>query len=144
MTTIEFTLKGLPKVTNRQNVHWRVKHAESKKWKLATAFECQHAILKHHLNALPFDRAVLTLTRHSSREPDFDGLVSGFKHVIDGIVASTLIRDDKSQTIGQPTYKWEYARPNKSFITVRISLPTHCVATVSDSPTELGDTPLVK
>lgn len=48
----------------------------------------------------------LTLTLYSLKEPDFDNLVSRWKPVIDGLVRSGVIEDDKLSVIGQPIFIW--------------------------------------
>lgn len=63
-------------------------------------------------------KAKLTLTRYSSKEPDFDGLCSSFKNVIDGLVEAGVIIDDKMSVIGQPTYAWVKCPPKKGKIKV--------------------------
>jgi hypothetical protein len=52
-----------------------VKVKEAAKWKQAVQLICRPG----HKPQLPLARAKLTLTRHSSMEPDFDGLVSSSK-----------------------------------------------------------------
>ena len=88
---------------------------EAQKWKNYV----RHAVEQNHPEE-PLKRAKLTLTRHSSQEPDFDGLVSGFKHIIDGLIFAKVIINDKTSNVGQPTYKWERAPINKGFITVLV------------------------
>lgn len=101
----EFEIRGLPKTTNSGGrSHWSLKVKEANKWKSLVGTE----VLKLGLDNLKLNRAVLTLTRHSSVEPDFDGLVSSFKHVIDGLVVYGVLTSDKSSVIGQPKYFWEY------------------------------------
>lgn len=51
-------------------------------------------------------RPKLTLTLYSIKEPDFDNLVSRWKPVIDGLVRSGVIADDKLSVLGQPTFHW--------------------------------------
>ncbi len=68
----------------------------------------------------PLKKAHLTLTRHSSIRPDSDGLVSSFKHVIDGLVDTKIIVDDDYKTIGMPTYLWEKAPAKKGYITIKV------------------------
>jgi hypothetical protein len=68
----------------------------------------------------PLHAAVLTLTRCSSQEPDFDGLVSGFKSVVDGLVESGILKTDKVGCISQPKYLWEKAPAGKGKIKVRV------------------------
>ena len=103
-------------MTNGQNVHWRVRFAQTRKWK-----DMVHRYFKLNPKpAQPLISAALTLTRHSSNEPDFDGLVSGFKHVIDGLVECGVLVNDKTSTIGQPTYRWMRAAPKKGRVEIEI------------------------
>ncbi len=110
---LEFKLMGLPKTTNANIGSWRARHGRAKKWKDAVVLAT-----KGKAPANPLSRARLTLTRHSSVEPDFDGLVSSFKHVIDGLTEAGIIRDDKMSVIGQPTYFWQVTGRGSGFITV--------------------------
>lgn len=119
---IDLTILGLPKTTNGTNSHW-IRFSERKKWhKLVT----EALMLQHHLPSarLFLPRFVLnprfTLTRYSSRPPDFDGLVSSFKAIIDTFKKLEVIKDDSMAIIGQPDYKWELAK--KSHGRVRIVL----------------------
>lgn len=70
--------------------------------------------------AEPLERAHLILTRHSSSEPDFDGLAVSFKPVIDGLVEAGVLANDKSGNIGQPEYRWFKAPMKMGFITVEV------------------------
>lgn len=51
---------------------------------------------------------------------DADGLVSSFKHILDGLVFAKVILDDRFNVIGMPKYDWKRAPRGKGFITVRI------------------------
>lgn len=103
----KFTLKGLPKLRNRLGRSWRASAGERKKW---------HALVLrfggHLAPPEPLLKAKLTLTRYSSEQPDFDGLVSGFKYVIDGLIKAGFIIDDNQDVIGQPRYMW-FKAPRK-------------------------------
>lgn len=66
----------------------------------------------------PLKKAKLTLIRYSSVCPDSDGLVSGFKHIIDGLVIGRVLVNDKFENIGMPTYLWEKAAPRGGRIRV--------------------------
>lgn len=116
----EFELKGLPRMTNSiGRSHWTVKHRESVKWQNMVVTQCQ----KLGIENLGLGSAVLTLTRFSSTEPDFDGLVSGFKHVLDGLVVCGVIINDKPSVIGQPKYFWEYS-PRKQGGKISVKIET--------------------
>lgn len=118
MLIAEFKIHDLPKMINRTSgKHWINKFKESVKWRGLVGAECYKA----EINDLKLDSAVLTLTRHSSKAPDSDGLVSGFKVVIDALVKHGVLIDDNYKIIGMPKYIWEYA-PKKqgAFVTVKI------------------------
>jgi hypothetical protein len=115
---IEFILKGLPDMTNaKARKHWRAHHKESRIWKRGVA---DYIIINRLKPEAPFKTAKLTLTRHSASAPDSDGLVSCFKHVIDGLVEAGVLENDKFTNIGMPTYLWMYSPRNKGFITIRV------------------------
>lgn len=118
MCVIEFEIQGLPLRTNNSRANWRAKHGEAQKWKarVMKALVCSSRVLP----AEPWQKARLTLTRCSSVEPDFDGLVSSFKHVIDGLIVSGIIENDKMSNIGIPEYRWEKVPPGKGKIKVRV------------------------
>lgn len=119
MTThysLKFKLPGLPEPVNRQMVHWRNRHAQIKKWKAAVAL----ALADKLKPPQPLNSATLTLVRNSSVEPDYDGLVSGFKAIVDALVEQGVLKDDKMSVIGQPKYEWRKAPPGKGFVSVRV------------------------
>lgn len=119
--SVAFEIAGLPKMSNQLlRGHWRVKHAHAVKWKSAVA----RAMLIMNKPAQPLAHAVLTLTRISSAEPDTDGLISGFKHIVDGLVECGVLAGDKPSNIGIPHYRWE--RGSKGHGKVRIEVREAC------------------
>ena len=114
---LEFKLDGLPKTTNAKRGfgHWAQYYRESVKWKksLIPYFTSMKP-------SKPLKKARLTLTRYSSSQPDYDGLVSSFKHVIDALVDAGILENDKPQNIGRSTYTWEKAEKNKGYIRVLV------------------------
>lgn len=113
---LEFELLGLPRMTNasgRKSTHWRVLKKESDAWKLRV-----HQVVKSSRPFVPLKRAKLILTRCSSVCPDSDGLVSGFKHVIDGLVIAGVLENDRYENIGFPTYLWRKVKPGEGKIIV--------------------------
>jgi hypothetical protein len=111
---IEFELPGLPKTINvmGQKSYW-VRKAEKDKWLrmvwMATA---------GRRPASPLTKARVSYARYSSCEPDWDGLVSGFKYIQDSLKACGLIADDKMSVIGQPQYAWFQAPAKQGKIRV--------------------------
>ncbi len=113
---LKIEIQGLPKTTNgNARRHWRSLQNEANKWKREVAL-----FIGNCGPVKPLERATLKLTRHSSAEPDYDGLVSSFKHVIDGLVRSGVLVNDKLSNIGVPDYKWARCARNKGFISVEV------------------------
>lgn len=110
-------IPDLPKTMNYfLGKGWRHRDNHRKNW---------HGLVAVHLNLndtnkKKFKTATLILERHSSKEPDPDGLVGSFKHVIDGLVACGKLEDDKYSNIGMPEFYWHKAPPKKGFIFVTI------------------------
>lgn len=98
--TLNITVPGLPKRINQMSGRtWYVRSAESKKWLSSIS---AYATIPPN----PIRRAKLTLVRFSSRCPDYDGLVSSFKHVIDALVTLRILEDDSMIHIGMPDFMW--------------------------------------
>ena len=114
---IHLQLKGLPKRTNNMASNWRARMAEARKWKEAVYVA---ALQSEWKAGKPLINPRLTLIRHSSKECDFDGLVSSFKHVIDGLTKVGMITDDKISVIGVPTYIWRKSKPKQGMIEIFI------------------------
>ncbi len=95
--------------------HWAVMNKEANEWKRAVA-----AAVYGRTPPTPLKYAKLTLIRRSSMMPDPDGLVSGFKRVVDGLKASGVIEDDSLLNIGMPHYIWEPAKRGNGSIEVRV------------------------
>lgn len=112
----EFILPGLPQMTNALGRKlWFVKAKEAREWKRAV-----HLAVWLHRPAAPLPFAKLTLVRCSATEPDFDGLVSCFKHIIDGLVSSGILANDRTSNIGQPRYRWEKTPKGKGCVKVTV------------------------
>lgn len=117
---IRFTIDGLTRRTNNQQSNWRARHAESRKWKRRVAEAI--IISKVGWPTRPLEFVKLKLTRGSSRAPDFDGLVSSFKHVIDGLIECEVLANDRMDNFdgGKPEYCWIQTDRNKGFIQVEL------------------------
>lgn len=115
---IKITLKGLPKTTNSNSRQtWRAQRAESRKWKNLVSKYVYIHLLKPEK---PFAKAKVTITRYSSNEPDFDGLVSAGKHLIDGLIEAGILENDRMSNIGRPEYLWERAPRNQGHVTIEV------------------------
>lgn len=67
----------------------------------------------------PLQRAQAILTRHSAREPDFDGLVHSFKSIVDGLKDAGVIVDDRPSNF-KAEYLWKKATPGKGWLEVSL------------------------
>lgn len=113
---LEFTIDGLPKTTNQfASMHWRARHKLTTTWKRAVWARCWHK-----RPDTPLIKAQVTLTRSSSQVSDFDGLVSSFKCIIDGLIEAGILVGDRPSHIGQPTYLWQKAPARKGHIKVKV------------------------
>jgi hypothetical protein len=63
---------------------------------------------------------MVLLTRLSSTEPDFDGLVSGFKVILDSLIKCGVLEDDNPKVIGHPTYAWEKCKKGEGRIRIEV------------------------
>ncbi len=113
---LEINIEGLPKPTNASRSQgWRKRYKEDKEWKRSVWLN-----VFNKLPWAPLDVAKLTLTRFSSSEPDYDGLVSSFKVIIDALVEAGVLANDKRQNIGVPTYLWEKAPKERGKIKIEV------------------------
>jgi hypothetical protein len=111
-----FEIRGLPKTGNELlRGHWKTRTGVARTWKRRIWASCWH--LKPDS---PLIKAKLTLTRFSSRECDFDNLVSSFKSCIDGLVEAGILANDKRENIDQPSYLWVKAKPKQGKIHIRV------------------------
>jgi hypothetical protein len=111
----EFEIQGLPLTINQiGRKHWTVKAAEAHAWKQRTY------IAVNRFRGLELKTAKIEYIRHSTKQCDFDNLVTSFKHVQDGLVMAKLIVNDTEQVIGQPAFKWEKSKGKEGFISVKV------------------------
>lgn len=114
--TLDFEINDLPLPTNQQmSMHWTKKGAYVKHWHRMVSL-----LVGSKKPTKPLPKAVLTLTRFSSSEPDFDGLVSSFKPVIDALIVCGVLVNDKPSNIGQSKYLWEKAKPKQGKIKIKV------------------------
>ena len=102
--TIRFTLPFLlPTLNQRQRTHWRAKPGDMRKlaWAMVAA-------LPIRCDRMPFEKARITITRHSSGTTDPDGLYGSVKPLLDILCTPQgqrhptglgIIRDDSAACI---------------------------------------------
>jgi hypothetical protein len=114
--TLTLSIPGLPKTTNahRGKGHW-ARYREDLTWKTTVIGMCASAKPR-----VPLTRYTLTLTRFSSSEPDFDGLVSSFKVVVDALREAGVLADDRISNTGPWDCRWEKAKPKEGSIRVEV------------------------
>jgi hypothetical protein len=113
---LTFIIHELPKPVNRlSGNHWGLYKKYREYW---------HALVSHCVTGkkpkAPLKRAQLTLVRYSSVAPDYDGMVSSWKPVIDGLVKTGVLEDDSMAHIGIPRFEWEKAKPKAGKIFVGV------------------------
>lgn len=116
MGQYSFTLEwpGLPSRINQlHGRHWSRRHKEREIWERVFSF----AVAKPRQ---PIKKAKLKLTRFSSVAPDYDGLVSSWKVIIDALVTCGIIEDDHMGVIGMPEFLWEKAPKNKGKVRIEV------------------------
>lgn len=109
------TINYLPKLYNSEYTSWKGKYAESRR----TLRFVQEAFIGL-IPDKPLGKAKLTLTRHSSQQPDYDGLAHSFKRVIDAMVKVRILEDDNPDIIGHPEYKWSKIKPRAGCIEIEV------------------------
>lgn len=116
MYRLEIELDGLPNLANRVfRGNWRGRHGATQAWKKKVI-----SAIGGRIPPEPLTKAKLTLTRFSSAEPDFDGLVTSFKPCIDSLIVAGIIVDDKRANVGVPEYLWERAAPKQGRIRIKV------------------------
>lgn len=113
---LEFEISGLPRLPNQLlRGHWKARHGHTKLWKRKVWRECWHKRPDK-----PLEKAKVTITRISTKEPDFDGLAGAGKCLLDGLVEARILSDDKSQVVGQPTYLWEKGKRGEGKVRIKV------------------------
>lgn len=113
---LTFELPGLPKSPNALlGAHWT-----SRKRTADQTTSAVMAVVGRFKPVKPLAKAKLTLTRFSSSQPDFDGLVGSFKGTVDALVKIGVLENDKPSNLPGIEYFWEKAPPGQGKIKVQI------------------------
>lgn len=87
---LHLVLCGTPKATNELlGKNYFITNANATKWKKEVYLTVQN---KRPL--IPLEKFNLYLIRYNYRTLDFDGLVAGYKPVIDGLIHARVIKND--------------------------------------------------
>lgn len=95
--------------------HWIHGHKETKLWEQLIS-----QAVGRSRPLRPLKHAKLKFRRNSSKAPDFDGLVSGFKKITDSLIKCGVIENDSFKHIGMPEFEWGLAKLGQGFIEVWI------------------------
>jgi len=91
MYKLHIEINSLPKPLNKSlNAHYFKRHKINKEWDRIIAMHCYGMLPK-----APLRKAHISLTRHSWRMLDYDGLVGSMKPVVDALVSCGVLSDDK-------------------------------------------------
>lgn len=113
---LEIVLFGLPPTPNYRHGHWTKLMKSNAEWRKKGALSC----MAQKRPANPLTKAKLTCTRFSTRELDYDNLVSSFKPIIDGLKDAGVIVDDKSGVLVKREYLWARAAPKQGRVSVLV------------------------
>jgi Holliday junction resolvase RusA-like endonuclease len=104
----------LPKMANGGHGNWKADHFRKKKIMQAVSDQLWGKLPKK-----PLKSASGAFVRYSSKEPDYDGLVHGFKPVIDALVKLGVLENDTSEIL-EREYSWVKESPRKGRVEVHI------------------------
>lgn len=112
---LSLRLDGLPPMnTSHTRGHWSKAHREVLRWRT------EIAVLTHQQRpAKPLAHARLTITRHSSVEPDLDNAAQAVKPILDALVSAGILLDDSPRVLAR-VYLWQRAAPRKGFIQLEL------------------------
>lgn len=109
-----FEIDGLPKMPNQLlGAHWQTRSSHARDWKKRVWAATANKKPKE-----PIQVAKVTLCRHSSVEPDTDGLRGSFKPILDALVHCGILVDDKPSNVGEPVCFWVKVAPRRGKISV--------------------------
>jgi hypothetical protein len=111
----------LPKLPHTQVAgttggHWS-KRLKEKRWWIHQVY---WYALEAGLPPEPLQKATVTITRRSEREPDYDNQVASCKFPLDALVVAKVIADDSPQTITL-VCRWEKARRFHGSLLIEVS-----------------------
>jgi hypothetical protein len=99
---LNFIVRKLPQLPNRSfGSHWGGQQKKRKEWHIAVE---NFAMINRPKT--PLIVCKLTLVRFAPRECDYDNMVYSFKPIVDGLVHSKIIADDRQKNIPIRNYYW--------------------------------------
>jgi len=115
MYTLRLLIPMLPDALNKtlRAGRWG-NHAQNKKWDAYVASATYGQRPKN-----PLETASISLTRHSYRTLDYDGLVGSMKPVVDALVSAGILKDDSWKVLGAWNVTQTF-RPKKDGVMLEI------------------------
>ncbi len=98
---LEIFLMGLPP-SNNARLHHMARHQQNIHWKGLVWRQT-----RKKLPPAPLEKAKLTVTFCSAVPRDHDNIIASVKPILDGLVVSGVLEDDKIVNIGFPEYRFE-------------------------------------
>lgn len=96
MYQLQIEIDAFPKSLNKKlRGHWGKNHRENCLWD-TLIFQ----LVRYKLPPAPLSKAKIKIVRHFWAKMDFDGLVGSLKPVIDALVTSGVIKDDRWDVLG--------------------------------------------
>lgn len=117
MYSVFIELKGLPPMPNA----WGRMHRWQKQDQNTIWYAAISAQVGSQKPLAPLTTYRLSLTRKSSSEPDYDGLVGSFKLVVDGLVRCGVLADDKISNSGPWEVGWIRSKQNQGSVLVQVT-----------------------
>ena len=107
---VTIRITGLPKMANGGHGSKFAAAGRTKKWKGLVARE-----LAGLAPSRPWQKVHVTFIRRSSVEPDYDGLVHGFKALRDAVVKFGFVIDDRNSCM-ESLYLWEKVKAGQGHV----------------------------
>lgn len=117
---LDLTIPGLPPINTagpHGGSHW-ARTTTKRQWEGKVCAAVLEALGRWP--AQPLSRARVTITRASTREPDYDNLTQGGKFILDGLVKAGVLVDDSPAVVGRPEYLWERAPRGMGSVRIQV------------------------
>lgn len=114
MHYLNLAVEHVPEPQNLKNKkHWGRRADEAEEWRMRIMAALRSRKPFAQKPAKPLERVQISITRHSHRMLDFDGMVGSFKPVVDALVKNGVLVDDSWAVTG-PWFVDQKFRPKKA------------------------------
>ena len=125
MLRLEIRIDELPRLQADTMSHWAVRNKYRKRWHKLVADAIfalpnwREFLGSESKDSMPWDRAAIVITRHSSGIPDHDNLVYSCKVILDGLQKAGVIENDSPKNI-EVEYLHEKTLMGVKFVTISV------------------------